>query len=161
MLRVPRELQVAEEAHRGRFAGHLAEKKVFDRLSRHVWWKGIRNDVHKFCQSCLACSTRKGTRETCMPPLQPSPVGGPFHRVGVDILQLTLTTKGNRYVVVFMDYLTKWPEAFAIPDQTAENIAKVLVEEVICRHGIPEELLSDRGANSLSSLIQEIFELLV
>ena len=160
-LVVPRELQVAamEETHKGRFAGHLAEKKFFDRLSR-VWWKGMRNDVHKFCRSCLVCSTRKGTRGTCKPPLQPIPVGGPFHRVGVDILQLTLTTKGNRYVVVFMDYLTKWPEAFAIPDQTAETIAKVLVEEVICRHGIPEELLSDRGVNFLSSLIQEICELL-
>ena len=92
----------------------------------------MRNDVHKFCRSCLVCSTRKGTRGTCKPPLQPIPVGGPFHQVGVDILQLPLTTKGNRYVVVFMDYLTKWPEAFAIPDQTAETIAKVLVKEVIC-----------------------------
>ena len=92
----------------------------------------MRNDVHEFCRSCLVCSTRKGTCGTCKPPLQPIPVGGPFHQVGVDILQLPLTTKGNRYVVVFMDYLTKWPEAFAIPDQTAETIAKVLVEEVIC-----------------------------
>ena len=116
----------------------------------------MRNDVHKFCRSCLVCSTWKGTHGTCKPPLQPIPVSGPFHRVGVDILQLPLTTKGNRYVVVFMDYITKWPEAFAIPDQTAETIAKVLVEKVICRHGIPEELLSDRGANFLSSLIQEI-----
>lgn len=158
---VPKKLQVAtmEEAHRGRFAGHLAEKKVFDRLSSRVWWKGMRNDVHKFCRSCLVCSTRKGNRGTCKPPLQPIPVGGPFHRVGVDILQLPLTSKGNRYVVVFMDYLTKWPEAFAIPDQTAETVARILVEEIVCRHGIPEELLSDRGSNFLSTLIQEICKL--
>ena len=161
-LVVPQELQVAamEEAEGGPFAEHLAEKKVFDRLSCHVWWKGMRNDIHKFCQSCLVCSTRKGTRGTCKHPLQQIPVGGPFHRVGVDILQLPLTTKGNYYVVVFTDYLTKWPEAFAIPDQAAETIAKVLVKEVICRHGIPEELLSNGGAIFLSSLIQEIFELL-
>lgn len=74
----------------------------------------------------------------------------------VDVLQLPPTVNGNRYVVVFVDYLTKWPEAFAVPDQKATTIARLLVEEVICLHGIPEQLLSDRGSNFLSSLIQEI-----
>jgi len=50
---------------------------------------------------------------------------------------------GNRYVAVFMDYLTKWPEAYAIPDQKAETIAKLFVKNFVCWHGIPEELLSD------------------
>ena len=59
-----------------------------------------------------------------------------------------------------MDYLTKWPEAFAIPDQKMETVAKLFVEKIICRHGIPEELLSDRGANFLSELVQGICELL-
>ena len=59
-----------------------------------------------------------------------------------------------------MDYLTKWPEAFAIPDQMAETIAKPFVEQIVCRHGVPEELLSDRGANFLSNLVQEVCRLL-
>ena len=138
---------ILEEAHCGRFAGHFAEKKVYDRLRRYVWWRGLRSDTHKFCRACLVCSTRKGTRKTFRPPLQPIPIGGPFHRVGVDILQLPLTAKGNQYVAVFVDYLIKWPEAFAIPDQKAETIARLFVEHILCRHGIPEELLSDRGAN--------------
>ena len=57
-------------------------------------------------------------------------MGGPFHRVGVDVLQLPLTENGNKYVVVFQDYLTKWVEAFAVPNQTAETIAKLLVGEI-------------------------------
>ena len=92
--------------------------------------------------------------------MQPIPVGGPFHRVAVDILQLPLTVSGNRYVAVFMDYLTKWPEAFAIPDQKAETIAKLFVEQIVCRHGVPEELLSDRGTNFLSDLVREVCQLL-
>jgi transposase InsO family protein len=59
-----------------------------------------------------------------------------------------------------MDYLTKWPEAFAIPDQKAETVAKLFVEQIVCRHGTPEELLSDRGTNFLSSVIQEVCQLL-
>jgi len=58
-------------------------------------------------------------------------VGGPFNRLGVDVLQLPKSSRGNRYAVVFMDYLTKWPEVFPAVDQTAPTIAKLLVEGVI------------------------------
>ena len=80
--------------------------------------------------------------------------------VGVDILQLPMSMDGNQYAVVFMDYFTKWPEVFAVPDQTAETIARLLVEQVIPRHGVPEQLLSDRGKNFLSSLVQEVCKLI-
>ena len=75
-------------------------------------------------------------------------------------MQLPLTESGNRYVVVFQDYLTKWVEAFAVPNQTAGTIAKLLVEEIVCRHGAPEHLLSDRGTNFLSDLVYKVCQLL-
>jgi hypothetical protein len=55
-------------------------------------------------------------------------------------------------MVVFMDYLTKWPEAFAIQDQTALNVSKLFVEEIISRHGDPNQQLSDRGPSFLPKL---------
>ena len=116
--------------------------------------------VKRFCRGCLVCATRKGRKPTFRPYLQPIPVGGPFHRVAVDVLQLPLTTSGNKYVLVFMDYLTKWVEAFPMVDQKADTIAKLFIEHVICRHGIPEELLSDRGTNFLSDLVCDICKLL-
>ena len=67
----------------------------------------MRGDVWKYCRSCSECITRRGPRRTIRPPLQSIPVGGPFHWIGVDILQLPLTESGNHYVVVFLDYLTK------------------------------------------------------
>jgi len=79
--------------------------------------------------------------------------------MGVDVLQLPLTLDGNQYAVVFIDYLTKWVEAFAVADQTAETIARLFVEGVVCRHGAPQELLSDRGANFLSDLVSEVCKL--
>ena len=64
-------------------------------------------------------------------------------------------------MVVFQDYLTKWVEAFAVPNQTAETVAKLLVPlEIFCRHGTPEHLLSDRGTNFLSALVKEVYQLL-
>ena len=155
---VPQDLrtELLTEAHSGKFSGHFAERRVYDLLRRRYWWKGMHADVKRHCRSCLTCATRKGTGRAFKPPLQPIPVGGPFHRVGVDVLQLPLTESGNQYVVIFLDYLTKWVEAFAVPDQSATTIAKLLVEEIFCRHGAPEHLLSDRGANFLSSLIQDV-----
>ena len=59
-----------------------------------------------------------------------------------------------------MDYHTKWPEVFAVPDQTALTIARLLVEQVISWHGAPSQLLSDHGPAFLSNLVQELCALM-
>ena len=93
-------------------------------------------------------------------PLTPIPVAGPFDHIGVDLLHFPKSASGNKYAVVFIDYLTKWPEVFATPDQSALTIAKLLVENVVCRHGVPAQLLSDRGAAFLSQLMKEVCKVL-
>ena len=62
--------------------------------------------------------------------------------------------------MVFVDYLTKWPEVFAVPDQSSATIARLLVEEIVSRHGVPSEILSDRGRAFLSGLMRELETLL-
>ena len=61
---------------------------------------------------------------------------------------------------MFVGYLTKWPEVFATSDQTPLTIAKLFVEQIVCHHEVPAQLLSDRGAAFLSHLLMEICELL-
>ena len=67
---------------------------------------------------------------------------------------------GNRYVVLFSEYLTKWVECFPVPSIEASVIARLLVDEIFCRHGAPGTLLSDQGSNFLSSLVSEVCKLL-
>ena len=74
--------------------------------------------------------------------------------------QLPKTRSGKRYTVVFVDYLTKWPEVIATSSQSAYTIAKLLVEKIVSRHGVPSQLLSDRVGAFLSELLQEIGMLL-
>ena len=145
-----------EEVHEGPFAGHLREAKIHSELSRHYWWPGMRSDVASMCRLCLLCATRN-VGKPVRPPLTPIPVNGPFDRIGVDVVQLPRTRRGNRYAVVFMDYLTKWPEVYATTDQTTPTIARLLVEEIISRHGVPRQLLSDRGPAFLSKLVLEVW----
>ena len=148
-----------QEVHAGIFSGHLRETKVYSQLQRRYWWPKMRSDVHRHCRACLTCATRRVGQAT-RPSMTPIPVNGSFDCIGVDVIQFPQTYDGNKYAVVFMDYLTKWPEVYPTPDQTAETIAKLLIEKIICRHGVPAKILSDRGANFLSELLQNIYQLL-
>ena len=140
------------EAHGGKFGAHLSDAKVYSEIRRHYWWVGMRRDITRWTRGCIVCATRSVGRAV-RPPLTPIPVTGPFDRIGVDVIQFPKTSRGNQYAVVFVDYLTKWPEVFAVPDQSAATIARLLVEEIVSRHGVPSEVLSDQGRAFLSGLI--------
>ncbi len=73
---------------------------------------------------------------------------------------LPQSRQGNRHLLVFVDYLTKWPEVYALPEATAEAVARIYVEQIICRHGAPEALLSDRGKQFLSEVLRHVNEYL-
>ena len=69
-----------------------------------------------------------------------------MERVAVDVMgPFPRTDAGNRYVLVAMDYFTKWPEAYAIPDQEAATVVDALVEGMFSRFGVAETILSDQG----------------
>ena len=71
-----------------------------------------------------------------------------MERVGIDILSLFLhTERGNRYILTVMDYFTKWPEAYCLPDQEAETIVDALVEGMFSRFGVPEVIHNNQGRN--------------
>ncbi|GFW45982.1 retrovirus-related Pol polyprotein from transposon 412 [Trichonephila clavipes] len=64
-------------------------------------------------------------------------VGAPFERI-FDILgPLPRTASGNKYLLVVMDYFTKWPEVYPIPDQEAPTVAEAVVQHWISRYGVP------------------------
>ena len=140
---------IFDEVHSSIFGGHLREAKIHSQLAKHYWWSGMRRDIQTWCASCLICATR-GISKAPRVPLTPIPVAGPFDRVGVDVIQFPRSRSGKQYAVVFVDYLTKWLEVFATKDQTALTIARLFVQQIVSRHGVPAQLLSDRGPAFLS-----------
>ena len=123
--------KIFHKVHGGRLGAHLRDAKIHGELSRHYWWPGMGNDIIRWCKSCITCASHQVGR-AIKPPLTPIPVAGPFDRVGVDVIQFPKSYEGNQYGIVFVDYLTKWPEVFAAPDQTSLTIAQLLVDHVIC-----------------------------
>ena len=159
---VPRHLreQVLAQSHSSMMSGHFSGKKTYGALIRHWWWDGMYSDTLRYARNCPDCATVLGGGRRTHPPLVPIPVQRPFQIVGVDIMEMPKTEDGNRYILVFQDFLTKWPLAFAMPDQKSERIARILVQEVIPLFGVPEALLSDRGTNLLSHLMLDLCSLL-
>jgi hypothetical protein len=91
-------------------------------------------------------------------PIHQYNVGVPFERIAVDVAgPFSRSGQGNRYLLIAMDYFTKWPEAYAIPDQETSTVADALVTNFFCRFEIPRELHSDQGRNFESRLLQEIY----
>ncbi len=105
-IAVPSHLQqgILEENHSGQMAGHFSG--LYNMLVRRWWWDGMYADAFNHCNSCPQCAVVSGTGRVQRLPLQPIPVERAFQILGVDIMELPQTSQGNRYVVVFQDFLT-------------------------------------------------------
>ncbi|GFU81552.1 retrovirus-related Pol polyprotein from transposon 412 [Trichonephila clavipes] len=119
-------------------------------LRERFFWGKVRADVEQWCKSCDACSARKGPKIRSRGKLHRYNVGAPFERIAFDILGPQRTASGNKYLLVVMDYFTKWPEVYPIPDQEAPTVAEAVVQHWISRYGVPLQLHSDQ--EEISSL---------
>ena len=66
----------------------------------------------RYCNSCVSCLSTQGHERRSKTPLQWIDVGEPFECIGMDIKEFNISSMGNKYALVFQDYLTKWPEVY-------------------------------------------------
>ena len=143
--------------HQDLNAAHLEIDAVFEKVKERYYWPQMFEDIRNYINTCDTCQ-RRGSQQR-VEPLIPIKVKSPFYRIGIDIKgPLPRTEQGNRYIIVAMDYFTKWPEAKAIENIHAETVAKFIYEEIICRHGVPQEILSDRGTSFVNQIIDKLCE---
>lgn len=62
---------------------------------------------------------------------------------------------GNKYIIAFVNWYSGRPEAFAVPDKTAETVAHIIIEEVYLRFACPLELVTDNGSENVNRIIKE------
>ncbi|UYV79636.1 K02A2.6-like, partial [Cordylochernes scorpioides] len=154
-------IDILREAHDSPMAGHLGFAKTYDRVRKKYFWPGMYRSVKQYVSHCRECQRRKGS--TGRPPgqLVPiPPVARPFQRVGIDLLgRFPVSNNGNKWIVVATDYLSRYAMTRAIPNGSAEEVAKFMIEDVLLKHGAPRELISDRGRTFISRTLKEINDL--
>ena len=163
LLVVPQVLkpEVLQHCHDTRDAGHTGERNTYLRLKHAFYWYRMRSDAENYVRTCAACSLSKKPQRYKKAPLKRYHAGSPLERVHVDILgPFNKSPQGNTVVLMVVDQFTKWVECYPLPDQTAERVAKVLVDEFFSRFGCPLSLHTDQGTNFTSSLFLEVCRLL-
>jgi len=130
---------------------------TYEKIKEWYYWGGMRKDVIRHIEYCDSCQRRgkKGGKGW----LNPIKVGQPFERIELDFVgPLPRTKNGNKYILVTSDYLTKWPEARAMKEATANKTVEFIYKEIICRHGTPKIILTDRGSHFRNQLVNGLCE---
>ena len=85
----------------------------------------------------------------------------PWAKAGLDVSgPFPKSLSGNKYIVSFVDWYSGWPEAFAVPDKSAETIANLIIEEIYPRHGSVLELVCDNGTENINRVVRETLQYL-
>ena len=138
-------------------SGHLGEDKMLSRLKQRFYWPGCSADVRQWCATCGVCAARKTTAPHRCAPLHTIQAGYPMQTVAVNIVgPFPTSPAGTNYILVAMDYFTRWAEAYPIPNQEASTVATKLVNEMFLRFSPPQQLHSDQGRQFESKLLAEI-----
>ena len=152
---------VLQELHDSPTSGHMGVMKTLGKIRSRYYWAGQRKDVEDWCKNCTKCTSRKSPVKHRQAAMQIDTSGRPLQRVAMDILgPLPVTACANKYILVIGDYFTKWTEAFPMKDMEATTIAKIFVDQFVCRFGVPEYLHTDQGRNFESNLIKELCQIL-
>lgn len=118
--------------------GHLSADKTFEKLSKRFWRPNLRQLVTTYVAECPVCQKFKAPSRYLKAPLKPMNIDGlqPMQSLAMDIFgPLPVSTRGNKYCLVIIDYFTKWPEAYPLRNTTAQSVAVALVD-FIARYGM-------------------------
>ena len=114
--------------------------------------------LKKYAESCISCARNKPRTHPAVS-LRRYPVPErPWETVSIDLIgPLPVTTNKNKYILVSVDYLTRYTATAALSGKTAKEVADAIVK-IFCEHGIPRILLSDNGLEFRNSVMKSLSE---
>ncbi|GKA15484.1 reverse transcriptase domain-containing protein [Tanacetum coccineum] len=140
-------LEILKACHSGPTGGHYSAnftaKKVFD---AGFFWPTIYKDAFEFVKSCDACQRQGKISQRDEMPQNAIQVCEIFDVWGIDFMGPFPSSRGNKYILVAVDYLSKWVEAKALPTNDARVVVKFL-KSLFSRFGAPRAIISDRGTH--------------
>ncbi|GJV18424.1 reverse transcriptase domain-containing protein [Tanacetum coccineum] len=140
-------LEILKACHEGPPGGHhsvnLTARKVFN---AGFFWPIIYQDAHTMLKSCDACQRQGKISQQDEMPQNAIQVCKIFDLWGIDFMGPFPLSRGNKYILIAVDYLSKWVEAKALPTNDARVVVKFL-KSFFARFGTPRAIISDRGTH--------------
>ncbi|GJS31218.1 reverse transcriptase domain-containing protein [Tanacetum coccineum] len=124
------------------YSANLTAQKVFD---AGFFWPTIYRDAHTMIKSCDTCQRQGKISQRDEMPQNAIQVCEIFDVWGIDFMGPFPSSHGNKYILVAVDYLSKWVEAKALPTNDARVVVKFL-KSLFARFGTPRAIISDPTA---------------
>jgi len=123
-------------------------------LQRHFWWTEMEADVRAFVAACTVCARGKSSHRPPAGLLRPLPVPGrPWSHVALDFVTGLPLSQGNSTILTIVDRFSKAVHFVALPKlPSAQETAELLTVHILRLHGIPADIISDRGPQFVSQV---------
>ncbi|KAI5351002.1 hypothetical protein L3X38_003893 [Prunus dulcis] len=138
---------VLREIHEGICGNHSGARSLAHKAIRQgYFWPSLHTDAQTFTQKCDKCQRFANIPQLPAEPLTAMVSPWPFTQWGLDLIGPMPEGKGQvKYAVVAVDYFTKWAEAEALATITAARIESFVWQNIVCRFGIPNSIVTDNG----------------
>ena len=123
--------------------GHQGNSHTYCLIKHQYYWKGMSKDIRKYIANCILCRCNKAKVQQY--PLQMTEIPDrPFDKIVIDLVtDCETSTSVNKHILTIINHLTGWPEAFHIPDKSADTIVATLINQYLPVHMCPRYILSD------------------
>ena len=129
--------------------GHKGFYSTLRAILDRFWWPSLAHDIRWYIKTCHECQIRQTTKVR-IPPTVAIPASL-FRKAYVDTMFMPHAS-GYRYIVQARCSLTAWPEWRALRTETGRTLGAFLFEEILCRWGAVEEIVSDNGTAFVAAL---------
>ncbi|GKA53151.1 putative reverse transcriptase domain-containing protein [Tanacetum coccineum] len=144
---------IMEEAHKTRYSVHPGADNMYHDLRDMYWWSGMKRDTAIYVSKCLTCSKVKAEHQRPSGLLQqPEIPEWKWDNITMDfITKLPRSKSGHDTIWVVVDRLTKSAHFLATrEDYSMEKLARLYIDEIVTRHGVPVSIISDRDGRFTS-----------
>ena len=146
-------LDILRIHHDSPVAGHYGMAKTFELISRNYYWPRQRSFVNEYVASCEVCKRNKTPRQRPFGLLQPLEAPyAPWSSISMDFIVKLPPSQGNDSVLVVVDRYTKLAHFIpCLETTTAPQFAEIFIRHIVKHHGLPRDIISDRGSIFMSS----------
>lgn len=129
-------------------------------LKAGYYWMTMEIDYFKYVKKCHKCQIYADNVHMPPIPLNVLTAPWPFSMWGIDIIGMVEPKVMNRhhFILVAIDYFTKWVEATSYTKVTRQAIARFIKNEIICRYRVPNKIITDNGFNLNNKVMDELCE---